>query len=64
MRLVLALLALLAIPAAAALDLYGDPMRRVQRGANAHDTLLAALGDRKLIAIDRGGGWYCVTYCN
>jgi hypothetical protein len=45
MKLVLALLALLAVPAASALDLYDDPLRRVQRGAVAHDTLLAALGE-------------------
>jgi hypothetical protein len=53
MRLVLALLALLAVPAASALDLYDDPLRRVQRGANVHDLLLAALGEATVGCLGR-----------
>ncbi|MGH8195922.1 MAG: hypothetical protein ACREQ8_16220, partial [Woeseiaceae bacterium] len=53
MKLVLALLALLAVPAASALDIDDDPLRRVQRGADAHDPLLAALGEATVACLGR-----------
>ena len=53
MRLILALLALTAVPGAWALELYDDPLRRVQRGAVAHDTLLAALGEATVACLGR-----------
>jgi hypothetical protein len=53
MKLILALLGVLAVPAASALDLYDDPLRRAQRGAVADDTLLAALGEATVACLGR-----------
>jgi hypothetical protein len=49
MKLISVVLALLlAIPVAEGRDRFTDPLTRAQRGANAHDTLLAALGEATL----------------
>ncbi|MEX2125372.1 MAG: hypothetical protein WD795_15875 [Woeseia sp.] len=52
MRVILTVLAiLLTIPVTQARDQFSDPLRRAQRGANAQDTLLAALGEATLACL-------------
>jgi len=53
-KLILAALAiLLSIPAAHGRDGAADPLRRAQQGANAQDTLLAALGEATLACLGK-----------
>jgi hypothetical protein len=54
MRIILTALAvLLSIPAAEGRDRFTDPLSGAQRGANAHDTLLAALGEATVACLGK-----------
>jgi hypothetical protein len=63
MRIFLVALAIiLCIPVAEGRDRFAEPLTRAQRGANAHDTLLAALGEATVACLGKvSTGDYRVT---